>query len=109
MLEAENLSSASDGTPRSKHSAEMRQGGGLCQVFLCIGFSLVTDPAGAARRIIDWPPERRAGCKGAPGCGAAERTLAAEHRSGTTWTSTGGSGGISEILLVGSELLCLRW
>ena len=39
-------------------------------------------PAGAARRTMD-PPERRGVRKGAPAVGAAQRTLAREHRSGT--------------------------
>ena len=62
-------------------------------------------PAGAARRSID-PQERRAVRKGAPGFGAAERTLAREHRSGTCprWVATGGAGGVGgPILLVGFE------
>jgi len=39
-------------------------------------------PAGAARRDRGWL-ERRAAGKGAPVFGAAERTLAGEHRCGT--------------------------
>ena len=43
--------------------------------------------------------------KGAPAFGAAQRTLAREHRSGiSTKVSTGGSGGLGvPILLVGFE------
>jgi hypothetical protein len=51
-------------------------------------------------------PQRRAAGKGAPVFGAAERTLAREHRCGTLDGSTGGSGGITRpscILLVSSE------
>src|SRR5580658_559200 len=52
------------------------------------------------------PPERRAARKGAPAFGAAERTLAREHRSGifSSDAATGGAGGVGgPILLVGLE------
>jgi hypothetical protein len=64
------------------------------------------DPAGAARRWRLVSPERRTGGKGAPAFGAAERTLAGEHRSGICECTTGGSGEITRlscILLVSSE------
>jgi len=53
-----------------------------------------THPAGAARRraILTEPRAER---KGAPGFGAAQRTLAHEHGSVITQQVTGGAGGVS--------------
>ena len=47
-------------------------------------------------------PERRGGVKGAPGFGAAKRTLEGEHRSGIDDNFDGRLGG-NTFLLVGSE------
>jgi hypothetical protein len=64
------------------------------------------DPAGAAHRIVI-SPERRAAGKGAPGFGAAKRTLADEHRSGIPvrlrWAALAGShpaGGLGAVLVL---------
>ena len=55
-------------------------GAGVC--FLVFTRSASHVPAGAAHRELAWPERRGAG-KGAPLVGAAQRTLACEHRSGT--------------------------
>ena len=59
----------------------------------------------AAHRMVVWPERRGAG-KGAPVFGAAQRTLACEHRSGISvqprWAALAGS----QILLVGLERSC---
>src|SRR5215472_16915514 len=67
---------------------------------------------GAAQRRVFPPeppvaitisPERRGGVKGAPGFGAAKRTLDAEHRSGTSHHSVDGRPGGNTFPLVGFE------
>jgi hypothetical protein len=60
-------------------------------------------PSEPPRRVCVLP-ERSGGGKGAPLFGAAQRTLAAEHRSGSRDSATGWRSGITiVILLVGSE------